>query len=158
MELDLSDDEIEIVEIVGLDEDSPAARPIRDRPVSTAPVEDEENSAEIVLDLDDGSDDSQDFVPGIVAPTVVSEREQLLRLSADFENSRSPPRLINLSILSSSKASTATSISSMTFRSNAVASSAPSRCSRRVSPSVFASNIASPSESLVLPIGRALME
>ena len=86
MELDLSDDEIEIVEIVGLDEDSPAARPIRDRRVATAPVEDEDTGDEIVLDLDDGSDDSSEFVPGIVAPSVTSEREQLLRLSADFEN------------------------------------------------------------------------
>lgn len=84
MELDLSDEEIEIVEIIGLDEDSPAAKPIRDEPEVSAA--EEETEAEIVLDLDDESDETSEFVPGVMVPPVVSEREQLLRIRADFEN------------------------------------------------------------------------
>ena len=49
-----------------------------------------------------------------------------------------------------SNANTATSISSMTRRSSAVASSAWSRCERSVSLSVFTSSSASPSPSSVL--------
>jgi hypothetical protein len=48
---------------------------------------------------------------------------------------------------SPSKAKIATSISAITVRTSAVASSAPSRCSRRVSPSELISNITSPSAS-----------
>ena len=85
MELDLSDEEIEIVEIIGLDEDSPAARPVRDDPVAAAP--EEETEAEIVVDLDeDDLKEVPEFVPGEMAPPVVSDGEQLLRLRADFEN------------------------------------------------------------------------
>jgi molecular chaperone GrpE len=84
MELDLSDEEIEIVEIVGMDEDSPAARPVRDDPVAAAP--DEESDAEIVVDLDDDQNAVPEMVPGEMAAPDVSDREQLLRLRADFEN------------------------------------------------------------------------
>jgi len=83
MDLDL-DDEIEIVEIVGLDEDSPAARPIRDEPVDV--VADDERGAEIVVDLDDELNEAPELVVGATAPPVISEREQLMRLRADFEN------------------------------------------------------------------------
>jgi len=83
MDLDL-DDEIEIVEIVGLDEDSPAARPIRDEPVDVAA--DDECGAEIVVDLDDELNETPELVVGATAPPVISEREQLMRLRADFEN------------------------------------------------------------------------
>jgi len=83
MDLDL-DDEIEIVEIVGLDEDSPAARPIRDEPVDV--VADDERGAEIVVDLDDELNETPELVVGATAPPVISEREQLMRLRADFEN------------------------------------------------------------------------
>jgi molecular chaperone GrpE len=83
MDLDL-DDEIEIVEIVGLDEDSPAARPIRDEPVDV--LADDERGAEIVVDLDDDLDETPELVVGATAPPVISEREQLMRLRADFEN------------------------------------------------------------------------
>jgi molecular chaperone GrpE len=83
MDLDL-DDEIEIVEIVGLDEDSPAARPIRDEPVDV--LADDERGAEIVVDLDDELDETPELVVGATAPPVISEREQLMRLRADFEN------------------------------------------------------------------------
>jgi molecular chaperone GrpE len=65
-------DEIEILEVVGLDEDSPAAGP-RD-----AGADDE--SSEITLDFDDraGADTGATHAAG--------EGEQLTRLRADFEN------------------------------------------------------------------------
>jgi molecular chaperone GrpE len=87
MELDLSDEEIEIIEVVGLDEDSPAARPVRETSGSSgtedAPPDD------VVVDLEEESAGVEvDFEPESVAPDsqLVSEREQLIRLRADFEN------------------------------------------------------------------------
>ena len=61
-ELDLSDDDIEIVEVVGLDEDSPAARPVRDEPVPTEADEDDGTGGEIVLDLDADLNDTAEVV------------------------------------------------------------------------------------------------
>jgi molecular chaperone GrpE len=88
MELDLSDEEIEIIEVVGLDEDSPAAWPIRDEAeVSTL---EEETEGEIVLDLDEdpqhGVEQSREARPGTMEAPHFSDREQLLRITADFEN------------------------------------------------------------------------
>jgi molecular chaperone GrpE len=68
----VDDDEIEIIEIVGLDED-------RD----DAPALPEEEVPDVVLDFDepDGTDASGD-----VSQAVAVEREHFLRLQADFEN------------------------------------------------------------------------
>jgi molecular chaperone GrpE len=87
--IDLSDEEIEIIEVVGLDEDSPAARPIRDGVDESAQVE--ETGAEIVLDLDDETPDQRleadrDGYPGTETAPYASEREQFIRLKADFDN------------------------------------------------------------------------
>src|SRR6266545_1714825 len=62
--------------------------------------------------------------------------------SAGRSSSRSPARFTRRRRRSSSKANTATSISSMTLRRRAVASRAPRRCWRRVSASAFTSCIA----------------
>jgi len=91
---ELPDDEIEIIEIVGMDEDSPAARPRKDEP----PLEKLDTEAypddgdEIVVELDDDEEvlDADRVVafppePSIEAPDV-SEEERLLRLTADFDN------------------------------------------------------------------------
>jgi molecular chaperone GrpE len=70
------DDEIEILEIVGLDEDSPAARP-------AAAVDPDE--IEVSVDDSDGEivfDDTGGYAPTEAAP----EREHLNRLRADFDN------------------------------------------------------------------------
>jgi molecular chaperone GrpE len=71
------DDEIEILEVVGLEEDSPAARPVPD-----------EEPEEILLSFDEGqAGDPVAPAAGIAtgdAETV--EREQYLRLQADFDN------------------------------------------------------------------------
>ena len=66
--------------------------------------------------------------------------------------SRSPVRLTMRRRCSGSKANTATSICSMTVRSSAVASTAPSRCSCSVSASAFISISASPSGSSGLAV------
>jgi len=79
------DDEIEIVEIVGLDEDSPAAKPIRDDPALEV-AEEDETGTEFVIDLDDATNDTPDVVPAVVSAPLISEGEQLVRLRADFEN------------------------------------------------------------------------
>ena len=70
--------------------------------------------------------------------------------SAGWPSSRSPPRFTSRSRCSPSKAKTATSISSITRRSSAVASSARSRCERSVSLSVLTSSSARPSPSSAL--------
>lgn len=70
-QFDGDDDDIEILEVVGLDEDSPAALP-----VDAA----EPRPEEIVLSLDDGPAE-----PGTVA-TDTPHDERLTRLQADFEN------------------------------------------------------------------------
>jgi molecular chaperone GrpE len=76
-------DEIEILEVVGLDEDSPAA--------GAREEEQDETSSEITLRFDD----EKEAAAGAAAPPdeapngsaiAVSDREKLLRLSADFEN------------------------------------------------------------------------
>jgi len=87
MELDLADEEIEIIEIVGLDEDSPAARPVREEPRVSAP----ENEAEtdFVVELEDDPeaiDEDVRATPAVSEAPFTSEREQLIRLRADFEN------------------------------------------------------------------------
>jgi len=87
MELDLADEEIEIIEIVGLDEDSPAARPVRDGPHVGAP----ENEAEtdFVVELEDDPEAIDEDVrktPALSEAPFTSDREQLIRLRADFEN------------------------------------------------------------------------
>lgn len=65
------DDEIEILEVVGLDEDSPAAG----RTGEEDPTEEESN--EVTLDFDGGSEPDENGV---------TDRERLVRLRADFEN------------------------------------------------------------------------
>src|SRR5437016_193962 len=62
-------------------------------------------------------------------------------------NNRSPARLTRRNRCASSKANTARLISSITVRNSAVASRAPSRCSRNVSLNAFTSNITSPNGS-----------
>lgn len=77
-------DDIEIIEIVGMDERVP-------RPASAEAPEDED---EIILDLDEGADGHE---PGDPAPSHAAKgageatpaEEQLLRLHADFENFKS---------------------------------------------------------------------
>ena len=64
-------------------------------------------------------------------------------------------RLTSRSRLRSSKAKTATSISAITVRSSAVASSAPSRCARSVSASALTSSSTAPSASSATPRARA---
>ena len=67
--------------------------------------------------------------------------------STGWASNRSPDRFTNRSRCRSSNANTARLISSITVRKSAVASRAPRRCSRSVSPSAFTSNITSPSGS-----------
>ena len=68
-------------------------------------------------------------------------------LSIGFFNKFSPARLTRRSLRSGSKVKTATSISAMIVRKSAVASNAPRRCRRKVSPSSLTSSNASPSAS-----------
>ncbi len=70
--------------------------------------------------------------------------------SAGCASSRSPARFTSRSDCCGSKAKTATSISSITLRSSAVASSAPSRWSRSVAAIAFTCCITSPSGSFGL--------
>ena len=67
--------------------------------------------------------------------------------SAGWPRSRSPARLASRSALPESKAKTATSISSITRRSSASASRAPSRCSLSVSCRALTSRRTAPSTS-----------
>jgi len=73
------DDGIEIVEVVGLDEDSPGAHAVPD---------------EVELTLDDPEDEAEHSGPaGASSPAVAAadgegERERLLRIQADFENTK----------------------------------------------------------------------
>src|SRR3989442_1742731 len=67
--------------------------------------------------------------------------------STGWASNRSPARFTRRNCCASSNANTARLISSITFRSSALASSAPRRCSRSVSLSAFTSNITSPSGS-----------
>ena len=70
-----------------------------------------------------------------------------MRRSEGWPSSRSPPRFTSRNRWSPSKAKTATSISSITRRSSAVASSSRSRWPRSVSLSAFTSSNARPSAS-----------
>jgi molecular chaperone GrpE len=67
------DDEIEILEVVGLDEDSPAARAVED--------ESGEDDAEVTVDFDESA-----RVAGSEEGSDVSDLDRLTRLKADFEN------------------------------------------------------------------------
>jgi molecular chaperone GrpE len=87
MEVDLADEEIEIIEIVGLDEDSPAARPVREEPHVSAP--EDEAETDFVVELDDDPEAIEEDVrptPAVSEAPIASDREQLMRLRADFEN------------------------------------------------------------------------
>jgi molecular chaperone GrpE (heat shock protein) len=79
-EADRLDDEIEIIEIVGLAEDSPAAA-VR---ISPEPTGEDDSNFDLVIDLDD--EPSIDAPHDVPDPTVVSDGERFARLSADFEN------------------------------------------------------------------------
>jgi molecular chaperone GrpE len=68
----IDSDEIEIIEVVGLEEDSPAARPARD-----------EDLDELVLEFEQ---ESEAEARGAGVPVGSVERESFLRLQADFEN------------------------------------------------------------------------
>jgi molecular chaperone GrpE len=71
-------EEIEILEVLGLEEDSPAAPVRRHRPLRNDPDE-------VTLEFDergDSGEDESDSPP----PPEPEEREQLARLRADFEN------------------------------------------------------------------------
>jgi len=70
------DDEIEILEVVGLDGDSPAARPVPDDEAHEIEVSFDDPEGEIGLSATSG------YAPTEAAP----EREHLLRLRADFDN------------------------------------------------------------------------
>jgi molecular chaperone GrpE len=89
-EQDSPGEDIEILEVIGLDEDSPAARPKRAR--EGAPVGPD---AEVVLLDADGAephagDDDRDRGPGSTprAEAALDEAERLARLAADFEGLR----------------------------------------------------------------------
>lgn len=73
-------DEIEILEVLGLEEDSPAAPVRRDRP-------DRRNRNEITLEFGEGAEADREESP---RPTPAAEdredRDQVVRLRADFEN------------------------------------------------------------------------
>lgn len=70
------DDEIEIIEVVGLDEDSPAAKPV------SGP---DPHESEVNFD-DCGETVAVAGVRGYAPTEVAPEREHLLRLRADFDN------------------------------------------------------------------------
>ena len=81
---DSDDGEIEILEIVGLDDEPPASPQSRPGPGGEA-----EEAGEILLDLDAEAVDAGP--PGSAAPAppevaALSDRERLIRLQADFEN------------------------------------------------------------------------
>lgn len=89
MELNTSDEEIEIIEIVGLEEDSPAARPVRDEATVSPQEAAEEEQTEFVVDLDEEPERIEENgreVPPVSEVPFVSDREQLTRLQADYEN------------------------------------------------------------------------
>jgi molecular chaperone GrpE len=76
-------DDIEIIEVIGLDEDSPAPS----TSCGGAQSEESHGLEEVVLDFDDAEEES----PGSPAPGAdkhgqFSDRERVLRLQADFEN------------------------------------------------------------------------
>ena len=86
-----SDDEIEILEIVGLDEDAPPLG------ATDAPVVEESESDEMVLTFEEDGDGSP--AAPVAAPAApeengdahngpISHREQFVRLQADFDNFR----------------------------------------------------------------------
>ena len=93
--------------------------------------------------------------PRAPRPARARRRRGRAARSAGRPSSRSPARFTSRSRRSASNANTATSISSITRRSSAVASSAPSRCSRSVSPSALTSQNASPSGSSLRRAPRA---
>ncbi|HXV75051.1 MAG TPA: nucleotide exchange factor GrpE [Candidatus Polarisedimenticolaceae bacterium] len=78
------DDEIEIIEIVGLDDDSPAASRV-DRLALDGGDDDE-----LVIELDDDEERADPIAApsDVPDPTVVDDNERFARLSADFENLR----------------------------------------------------------------------
>ena len=80
-QFDSDDDDIEIIEVVGLDEDSPAACPLED---SADPP------AEVVLNLDEAGEEQEPGVPADADQGVGGEPgeqdDRLIRLQADFEN------------------------------------------------------------------------
>ena len=80
-QFDSDDDDIEIIEVVGLDEDSPAACPLED---SVDPP------AEVVLNLDEAGEEQEPGVPADADQGVrgepVEQDDRLIRLQADFEN------------------------------------------------------------------------
>ena len=87
-----------------------------------------------------------------VSPSRHSERPSSSAVCPRMRSSawlrmRSPARFTRRRQPVPSNANTATSISSITLRSSAVASSAPSLCLRSVSPSAFTSHNTSPSTS-----------
>jgi molecular chaperone GrpE len=71
-------DEIEILEVLGLEEDSPASPVRRDRPRRDDP-------AEITVDFDEGSP-REEPEQGRAAEDAAAAQEQVARLRADFEN------------------------------------------------------------------------
>lgn len=87
-----TNDEIEILEVVGLDEDSPAARPREEASDETSEPRDaphdaphdvpEDGASEIVLDLDA----AEPQLDRGEQESEVSDGERLLRLTADFDN------------------------------------------------------------------------
>ena len=95
--------------------------------------------------------------PSRQPPSPSSAAVKPISLSEGRAKRRSPARLTNFRVRELLKVKIATSISSMTVRRRAVASSAPSRCSRSVSLKAFTSSITSPrASSLRAP--RARME
>lgn len=72
---DSGDDEIEILEVVGLDEDHPADG-------LEGPDDPEAENGEITVDFDDDDTTTGGAPPG----GALSDREQLVRMRADFEN------------------------------------------------------------------------
>ena len=79
-QFDGDDDDIEIIEVVGLDEDSPAA----------GPLEDSADSPEVVLNLDEAGEEQESGVPSAAdrgdGGEPVEQDDRLIRLQADFEN------------------------------------------------------------------------
>ena len=78
------DDDVEIIEVVGLDEDSPAEDP---------PEDSEDSPGEVVLNLDQAGEEQEPGVPSAADRGVGSEPvepdepdDRLIRLQADFEN------------------------------------------------------------------------
>ena len=88
LEPEAPDDDIEILEVIGLDEDSPAARPRRPRRGVAAP-----DDAVVVLE-DEARDDADELAVPAAAQAVAAPRqvpdegERVARLTADFEGLR----------------------------------------------------------------------